>query len=93
MNEEIENILKREELRIEEEDCAHGFRGYVTGPRGMWEIHLEGLMGMPVEKLVAFAKESGYKDVGALKVIHDAYVSIAAGYLAQRKEDTGFILE
>lgn len=93
MNRQIEEILEQEERIIEEKDNSFGFRGgYVTGPRGMWEIHLESLERHPMPDLIALAAKNGYTDVGILKVLHDrfvsvrdAYVSVAREYLAQRQ--------
>ena len=85
MEKEIEEILEQEEQRIAEEDKAHVVRGYVTGPRGMWDIRLETLRRMSVPELIEHAEKSEYRDLGVLKVIHDAYVSIARKYLTSRE--------
>lgn len=84
LNEEIEQILEQEERRIEEEDRAFGRYGlYVTSPSGMRKIHLESLRALSVGELVERAKRGNYKDLDILKVVFEAYVPMANGYIGK----------
>ncbi len=87
MNEEIGRLLQEEEQRIEVEERAHEFRGYVTGPSGMWKIHQDTLRRRPLGELTNLARESGYKDLSILKVLYDGYTSIAQQYLERQREE------
>lgn len=90
MIEQIEELLREKEKQIQTNDDNTKRRSmYQTGPLGIWHIAQSTRRSMPLQDLMReFTRKPD--DVATLKVLHEAYVSVAREYLQSQGIDEDY---